>query len=148
MWSPDGTALATISGQVVTVSFALEGYISMSYTFQNDVTALAWSFDSRYLVAASQEKSATVYVWNVFQKDGTSVPARLIDGSTPNKLIDTHGTPIHSLAWSSADGGQYLAIGADKAYLLEIDLEVLNNEGQQGFNYHSERRRHYGHPTF
>ncbi len=144
IWSPDGTALATISDQVVTVSFTLEGYISTSYTFPNDVTALAWSYDSRYLVAASQGSSASVYMWNVFQKDGTPVSGRLIDGSTPNKLIDTHGTPIHSLAWSFAGGRQYLAIGADKAYLLEIDPAMLNNQGQQGFNYHSARRRHYG----
>ncbi len=134
IWSPDGSCVTSVSGHSVSVSFFSENLGSMFYTFPNDVTALAWSHDSFYLVAATATvgSNATVYIWNVVHNDGTPVRGGFIDNSTPTYIVDTHGTPIYSLAWSSVeDNGEYIAIGADKAYLLEINLAVLKERRQQ-----------------
>ncbi len=145
-WSPDNTSLAAVSGQIVAVSFTSDDYRSPRYySLPNDVTALAWSYDSQYLVAASQDDKQDNYVnisvWNIHEDDTTG-PGGRADRSN-SITFDMHGVDIHSLAWSPDE--KYIAIGADKAYLLEINPAMLNNSGQQGFNY--RHGRHNGHST-
>ena len=136
-WSPDGTYLATVAGNIVDISF-LSGdrYHTSMYTLSFDVTALAWSADSKYIVAASLD--AKIHVWSptAIASLGKSIP----DDTSPfTTIIDTQGTAIHSLAWS--DDESYIAIGADKAYLLEINTPMLQNQGRQDWNEHRRRRQ-------
>ncbi len=127
-WSPNGNCLASISGAVVNVTFFWDVNGLVSYTFPDVVTAFTWSDDSQYLIAACR---GSVYVWHATLLDSTPNGGKFIDGSVPNVSIGMKA-PINSLALSSADGGKYLAIGSDKAYLLEIDTDRINNSPQQG----------------
>ena len=148
-WSPDSTCIASVRGPVVTISFISDNGGTVYYTLPNNVNAIAWSYDSRYIVAASEGPNANIYVWS---PDSTSaspmIPLQINipNESTHSTYVNTQAAVINSLAWSSsADGGEYLAIGADKAHLLEINFSQLNDQGQQGFNY--RRRRHNGYTT-
>ncbi len=128
VWSPDGSCLATVNKDTVNVSYFAGNAFSAHYQLQNTVTAVAWSHDSKYLVAASQDISQNIHVWSPFTHIADTVPSQfgtpiLNDGSTFTTYIETHKADIYSLAWSS--NSKYIAIGADSALLLEIDTSVL-----------------------
>jgi len=134
VWSPDGTYLASVNGSIVNVSFRSGDYYDTThYTLPANVTALAWSPNSKYIATAVQDSDNNIHVWSPFWSSSeygisatpiTAVTALAHDSRTSAEYVDTHGNTIHSLAWSH--DARYIAIGTDNAYLFAINTSMLN----------------------
>ena len=133
MWSPNGTYLAIIDNDTVNIAFpAGNSFEFVRYQLPAIVTALAWSSDSKYVVTANRGYSAFIHIWSPFKYSTGSFPSTsgtpvVDDSSTFVTDIDTKGEDIHSLAWSS--DGSFIAVGANRAYLLEVNIAMLNSQG-------------------
>jgi len=134
-WSPDSQWLATVNNDTVFVASVTDPQDFFTYFDGqgSDTTALAWSSDSRYIVVGGSGGRASdgnnIKVWSPFKNNGNGSSNTLVRPSVNSTRIFSHhietsGQDIHSLTWWLDD--EYIVVGADKAYILELRADVLN----------------------
>ncbi len=119
-WSPDGKWLAAVSNSTVYVFAATDlNTVVATHETNIDLFALAWSPDSKYIVFGGQ--NALITIWKFYPKHRHRDTKESTIGDTFVTQLEGGVAIINSLAWSS----EGIAVGADNAYVIEVDMDVL-----------------------
>ncbi len=121
-WSPDGKWLAVVSGDTIYVFSATDLRKTVAtHETNTDLYALAWSPDSKYLVFGGQ--TALITIWNFYLAYKSDATKESSTGGVFSTQLEGDQEDIHSLAWSS----EGIAVGTDRAYIIEVNTDVLKS---------------------
>lgn len=131
-WSPNSQFLATVNNDTILVTSVIEQKNnSMYFNGHNSaVTALTWSPDGRYIVSSGTHDASNMLIWSPFEYNGVGTSRTLASslahrGQTFPLSLDTHDDNIYALVWSPDEN--YIVVGADYAYVIEINTSVLSS---------------------